>query len=462
MISPQGRTTLDSRNLMMEHSYVQDLSKRLRRIQRFVRRNIRDFGSVDQDLVRRKFRNLVKVHLSRGFRVVVGLVLGVVVVPVVRLLRPIVLIRFGSINTTRLGHMLIDVEMATAEKECGFNTQHSRTIDLWYPWRSGVSTANSQLLRMWKRSVNIVPAVPFEGIAQLNGLIPGGEVHKIPYRKGNRALSNFNDVHGALRTTQPHLKFTHKELDWCKTNLRDLGINQSDKYVCVHVRTSDYLIERLGKENSSGHDFRDAQIGDHFDAMIMLADRGYKVVRMGTESDSPLTISHPNLIDYANSGKRSELMDLYLPTRCDFFVGVLSGPSHIAQLFRKPLLLTNLVPLSRMMLSMDNFLFIPKSIVDKHGMQLSLREIVDSGLENLTETKDYERNELKVVDNSAAEIVEAVKEMADRVSGEFRESDSGLVAQSRFIDLVPDYLKVGAGTGRIASSFLSSNPWFVN
>ncbi len=447
---------------MTQNSYFQDISKRLDRIRRFVNRNVRDFRNLELGLIRRKARNLAKVHLSRFVRVLVGFAVGVLVVPVVRLLRPIVLIRFGSINTTRLGHMLIDVEMATAERECGFNTSHPRTIDLWYPWKSGVSSANSHLLRMWKRSVNVVHAIPFEGIAQLNGLIPGGDLHKIPYRKGPRTLSNFNDVHGALRSTQPHLKFTSDELESCEETARDFGIGYGNKHVCFHVRTSHYLMDRLGKENSSGHDFRDARIDDHLDAMLMLAEQGYKVVRMGTELDAPLSISHPNLIDYACSGRRSELMDIFLPSRCEFFVGVLSGPSHIAQLFRRPLLLTNLVPLSRMMLSMDNFLFIPKSIVDSQGHRLSLEAIVEAGLDDLSETVEYERRGLRVMDNTPIEIRESINEMSLRVSGQFKAEESQLKAQERFMSLIPDYLKVGAGTGTIASSYLSSNPWFID
>jgi len=453
---------IDFLSLKMKNKYIPDLLKRIRRIRRFVERNVRDLKDLDGGVIRRKMRNFFRVHFSRLCRVSVGLVLGVIVVPIVRLIRPVVLIRFGSINTTRLGHMLIDVEMATAEKECGLNTSHPRTIDLWYPWKSGIPPANSHLLRMWKRTVNVGPAALLEGIAQLNGLIPGGDSHKIPYRKGPRTLSNFNDVYGALRATRPHLKFTNEEVELCEVNMRDLGISSGDKFVCLHVRTSDYLSKRLGKENSSGHDFRDAQISDHLDAMLMLADQGYKVLRMGTETESPLEISHPNFIDYACSGRRSELMDLYLPSRCEFFVGVLSGPSHIAQLFRRPLLLTNLVPLSRMMLSMDNFLFIPKAIVDSEGNRLSLRAIVDAGLEDLSETVDYGQRGLRVVDSTASEILEAVEEMALRVAEQFREGENELRARSRFLDLVPDYLKVGAGTGTIACSYLSSNPWFIN
>ncbi len=446
----------------MTSHYFRELGKKFSRLLRFLRRNLHDLRSLNGSSFRRKLASLTRVHLPQVVRLTIGFPIGLVGVTLIRILKPVALIRIGSINTTRLGHMLIDVEMATAEREIGRNTNHPRTIDLWFPWTRGLKPANEQLLKMWKRSVPICPAWVLEPIAEINKLVPGGAVHEIPYRKESGKLSNFNDIHGALRTTRPHLKFTNEEVELCEVNMRELGMSSGDKFVCLHVRTSDYLSKRLGKENSSGHDFRDAQVSDHLDAMLMLANQGYKVLRMGTETEFPLEISHPNFIDYACSGRRSELMDLYLPSRCEFFVGVLSGPSHIAQLFRRPLLLTNLVPLSRMMLSMDNFLFIPKAIVDSEGNCLSLRAIVDTGLEDLSETVDYVQRGLRVVDNTASEILEAVEEMALRVSGQFREGENELSARSRFMDLVPDYLKVGAGTGTIACSYLSSNPWFIN
>lgn len=445
----------------MTSNYVRELRKRSWRFSRFLRRNLGDLKSVNRSIMRRKVASLMRVHFPQAVRLILGFPIGLIGATLIRILRPVVLIRIGSINTTRLGHMLIDVEMATAEREIGANTFRKRTIDVWYPWTRGIAPANSHLLRMWRRTVHILPTTLLEPVAEVNKLIPGGSVHVIPYRKGTRQLSNFNDVNGALRATSPHLKFETKELYECQDRMRDLGIDSGDKVVCIHVRTAAYLVERLGRENSSDHDLRDAEIADHYEAILMLAERGYKVVRMGTELDAKLTISHPNLIDYACSGLRSELMDLYLPSKCEFFIGVLSGPSHVAQLFRRPLLLTNLIPLSRMMLSMDNFLFIPKKILDEGDQFLSLDEIASLGIEDMGILHEYERRGMRVLDNSSSEIVEAVEEMSLRISGEWLDSEWDEWAQRRFKSLLPDYLKVGSGEGKIASSFLRGNSWYV-
>jgi len=441
--------------------YASDLGKRASRLVRFVSRNIRELAALDSKKVKSKVRTVGKVHLPRFLRLLVSVPIGLPIVIIVRLLRPVALVRFGSINTTRLGHMLIDVEMATAERECGVNTSHPRTIDLWYPWRAGLATANKHLLKMWKRNVHVWPSLLLEGAAHVNGLVPGGNPHKIPYRKGKGRLNNFHDVHGSLRMTAPHLSFSESELNWCGIESRNLGIHESKKLVCIHVRTAKYLTARMGSENASSHDFRDGDVSTYGEAILQLANLGCTVVRMGTEAEEPLSVEHPLVIDYAVSGRRTELMDLFLPSRADFFVGVLSGPSHIAQLFRRPLLLTNLIPLSRMMLSMDNFLFTPKRIVSNAGELLSLSEIVRLGVDDLDDSTEYFKRGFTIVDNSSLEIMEACVEMLMRVDGTWVDRDEDHAAQERFISRLPSYLLEGKGQGRIASSYLRRNEWFL-
>ncbi len=446
---------------MADDQYTQDLMKRVRRATRFVSRNMRELGSLDFDRTKSKLQTLGRVHLPRFLRILAGVPIGIVVVLVIRLVRPVVLVRLGSINTTRLGHLLIDVEMATAERECMINTRHPRTVDIWYPWHAGQATANGQLLHMWKRSLHVWPAFILEGAAHLNGLIPGGNAHKIPYRKGRGRLNNFHDIHGALRQTQPHLSFTPVEHAQCIDSMRQLGVGESARVVCVHVRTARYLTTRMGTVNSAGHDFRDGDIADYREAILGLVQDGYTVVRMGTEVEEPLGLEHPMVIDYATSGRRTELLDLYLPSVADFFVGVLSGPSHVAQLFRRPLLLTNLIPISRMMLSMDDFLFIPKRVVSAGGEPLPLEELVRSGAFDLDDSSDYADRGLVVVDNTPEELADACREMAMRRQGTWADDSDDVAAQERFLALLPDYLLEGRGSGRIASSYLRSNQWFI-
>lgn len=445
----------------MSITYLQSISRRWGRFRRFVTRNVREIRTLGLSSLRGKLQTFVRVHVPQIVRLTVGFIPALVVVVIIRLLRPLVLIRIGSLNTTRLGHMLIDVEMATAELEVAANTSHPRTIHIWYPWSRGMRPANEFLLHAWKRSIRIWPATLVEPVAEVNKLIPGGAVHEIPYRKGFRQLSNFNDVHGALRVTKPHLRFEGHEERQCEELLAGMGISSSDKVVCFHIRTSKYLDNRLGPANSRGHDFRDASVESHLPAMLGLAERGFKVVRLGTEEEEPLPAAHENLIDYACSGHRSEILDLYIPRRGEFFVGVLSGPSHVAQLFRRPLLLTNLVPLSRMMLSMDNFLFIPKRILDGNGRELSLSDIVGLGLEDLNDLGLFEERGLRLIENSPVEIEKAVHEIELRRLGIWQDDAWGQEAQQRFFELLPEYFKVGAGKGTIATSYLRANQWFL-
>lgn len=439
---------------------MSELKRSLKRLCKFTSRNIREIRQLGFLSALRSKRSSANRHVRSTIIFFAGIPFAIFFIALSRLMSPWRVIRLGSMNTTRLGHLLIDVEMAIAEREM-FGDQ-SRLIDVWFPWRAGLPIVNEHLLEMWKRQVRVLPTWVCSAAYTLNSLLPDGQKYRIPYRKGKKQLSNFNDVNGALRSSSPHLSFLAAEVDDCRSRLAGMGVTPADRIICFHVRSANYLAERLGASNSASHDFRDGSMESHYESMLTVADAGFRVFRMGTERDAPISINHENIIDYACSGMRSELMDLYLPSICEFFVGVLSGPSHIAQLFRRPLLLTNLVPLSRMMLSMENFLFIPKQILYGEGKPLTLAEIIDLNIEDLNNSEEYEQRGLVLKENTSDEIRSAVSEMELRCSGKWVEDNWGVELQQRFLNALPDYLKVGAGNGTISTTYLKENEWFLN
>jgi putative glycosyltransferase (TIGR04372 family) len=114
-----------------------------------------------------------------------------------------------------------------------------------------------------------------------------------------------------------------------------------------------------------------------------------------------------------------------------------------------------------MMLSMDNFLFIPKRIVDRTGKPLSLPAIVELELENVNSTAEFDGRGLSLLENTPLEIEKAVHEMELRATGVWCDDARDQDMQRRFFDLLPDYLKVGAGGGTISTSYLRDNTWFL-
>ena len=56
-----------------------------------------------------------------------------------------------------------------------------------------------------------------------------------------------------------------------------------------------------------------------------LADCGYQLLRMGSAVGKKIDTTHPGIIDYAISGKRTDFLDIYLSANCRFFISSGSG-----------------------------------------------------------------------------------------------------------------------------------------
>jgi putative glycosyltransferase (TIGR04372 family) len=110
-----------------------------------------------------------------------------------------------------------------------------------------------------------------------------------------------------------------------------MGIPLEDWFVCLHVRET---------KNLKDSDNRDATIQNHFGGIKAITEKGGWVVRIGDSSMTPLPPME-RVIDYPHTPYKSELMDMYLISQCRFFFGTNSGPSDVAMLFGKPMLLVN-------------------------------------------------------------------------------------------------------------------------
>lgn len=87
------------------------------------------------------------------------------------------------------------------------------------------------------------------------------------------------------------------------------GINKQGKYVILHLETMDQK------------NYRNVYGIDWPEVIIYLKEKGYNVIQIGVK---------PKLIEGAYFEKTSISEMIYLITNCDLFIGIDSGPSHIA------------------------------------------------------------------------------------------------------------------------------------
>jgi putative glycosyltransferase (TIGR04372 family) len=99
-------------------------------------------------------------------------------------------------------------------------------------------------------------------------------------------------------------------------------------------------------------------------------------------------------------------MDLYLIKNCHFFIGNQSGPVEVANMFLKPILLTNMTDIFQILprKKIDRGLF--KKVFDnKKNLFITLHEYISSNFLNFN--PESEIVDFKFQENSAAELYDA-------------------------------------------------------
>ena len=318
---------------------------------------------------------------------------ALVVIAVRLLARRGILIRFGEIWSSRIGHMAGNMECYLCEKEAGL----SKGFDIWI--HRGEPTSK-QLAKMLGRVIHIGPTWFFHVVMVINGLFEGSEKHVITTSQLDR------DINNLYAKQKPHLSFTKQEEEQGREGLKKLGIPEGAKWVCLIVRDSAYL-PQLGY-----HSYRDSEIDTYELAVRALADRGYYVVRMGVKVKKPLKVDHPKVIDFATNGTHSDFMSIYLGAHCEFAVSNGTGIDAIPAIFRRPICFVNYAPLEYLNTWIPNSLAIFKHY-EKDGKRMALKEVYDSKCGQFMSTPDFLDAGISLVDNTPEEIREVVLEMAD-------------------------------------------------
>ena len=109
-------------------------------------------------------------------------------------------------------------------------------------------------------------------------------------------------------------------------------------------------------------------------------------------------------------------MDVYLPSKCKFFLGGPSGLLEVPQIFNIPVGATNMFPITDVGVA-SNSLCIPKllwSIEDKRF--LSYKEIVDYNLGKWDSAADYISHGIELVENDPDDIKLLTLDMFDLVN----------------------------------------------
>ena len=404
----------------------------------------------------RKTFNAVKL-LSKNFLLVVGFIATTPIVLLVVLIRPLILIRFGTLDGSRLGHFCMGVEGYLCFLDLDVPTQlRLDTIGCPEP------ICNYHLKRMWERTFRITPgAWLWELMDQNCRFWTNGNRHHTKMG-GQSAYMNF------FLTTPPHLSFTQEEKDNGKKLLEQLGIPLGAPWICFHNRDSAYLDKAFPNIKWNYHNHRDFSIESMIDAAEELTRRGYYVVRTGATQREIISTSNQMIIDYAFSPYRSEFGDIFLGAGCSAYFGSDSGIADISLIFRKPicwinfsLTIVDLIP-KRGCYSLP---FITKHLFHKEKQRfLSLREMLEAGLYSVSESYKFEEAGVKAISNTQEELRELALEVAERLKGQWQPHPEDKVLQLRFWNIFREYNSLNYGDNKtpIGSAFLRQHSYLLD
>lgn len=362
--------------------------------------------------------------LARKCLLAILIFISVPLVILARALRPIVLIRFRCLNSPRLGHYAANTELYLCEKDFGLHGP--KTIDIFgvLPY-----VCNQFLHTKWKEHLRISRMGRALDIA--NRKLPLRDAHIIP-------ISSDKDPHGLLKNTRSHITFTESESNAGRDAINKLGIPANSPFVCFFTRDDAYLNETYPNWGDwSRHDFRDSSVTDCLQACEKLTSLGYYVVRMGAIVKEPLQTDNAMIIDYSLNA-RSDFLDIFLPSQCDFFFGSCAGLNAVPRIFRKPMGYINFVPLDyeHFFTCAPNSILIPKKLwLQNEERLMTFREIIETGANGFKTSNEYQQHGIKLIDNSPQEIEDLVIEMHNRVTKTWASTSSEEKIQEEFLGL---------------------------
>jgi putative glycosyltransferase (TIGR04372 family) len=191
---------------------------------------------------------------------------------------------------------------------------------------------------------------------------------------------------------------------------------------------------------------------------------------MGSVVKQNFESSCPNIIDYANSGMREEILDLYLCATCVFAISTGTGLDGVVSVFRRPVAFASISPIGYMPTFRQGDMLLAKHYVDTNtGEKLDFQTITIQGLDLVSDSNEFKKRGVHLVDNTPEEILDLSIEMLARVEGKWVETSEDLQLQDNFwrvfqenvIEKNQHILLHGDLRAKYSTSYLRNNQdWF--
>tara|TARA_B100001175_G_scaffold295481_1_gene283562 strand:+ start:3911 stop:5125 length:1215 start_codon:yes stop_codon:yes gene_type:complete len=322
---------------------------------------------------------------------------------------PIIKVRFGLINSDRIGHFAANTELYLCRK----NDKEKIFLDLFY---FPTIPCNRQLEIMIKRELNIFPKFvirPFDLIIR--------SFKFLKFLNAIKTSHGDHDIYNYVDTSKNYIKFNDNEKKKGKNFLKKINLYKA-KYICLTIRDEKYVETNwINKKTMDYHKHRNMEIDDFIPACKYLNKRGYYVIRMGSDPKKKMSYKNSKFIDYACSEYKSDFLDIYLLSNCYFNISSVMGLDAIPFIFRKPILYLSAIPIGHFPTSSKKFIVSTMKHYDtKVKKYLSISEIFKKGCGFLYSKNDYKKKNIKLIPYDKKEIKEYVREMLKFVNNNYK------------------------------------------
>ena len=395
-------------------------------------------------------RRLKKLTLQDLLLVVPALVTAILL----RVLRPIVTIRFRNLPADEIGPLTVVSQHYLRIKE---TQQKKRELDFWY-LKDSVKVSNDYMLSFVKSQIKVRRSRFIELVAAISEKLPGAQHHQIESEIRITLLEGVGKK----------LKLPQKDRDSSSEYAKKIGIDPQKEFIALMVRDGAYksdIVQANTQVRTDKEIYRNQDINDYLQVAEKFASMNVQIVRMGAKVERPFTSNSPLIIDYASSGMRTEAADIYLASECAMCISTNLGFDHIAAMSGKLRVITNqalIIQASTLFYSTDVFI-LQRFIERSSGRLLTLSESLQfAEIRNLDWYHKVIDRGLDFVRNTPEEILEASLEGWQRSKGQWVDSPEGLELQAKYWHIYDTFFpehkdRFLNGRPHVGTSFLRNN-----
>ncbi len=387
---------------------------------------------------------IAREFVTLCLKVLGGFALTLVLAPI-SLFRPIEIWQMNT-RLSKISFFIEDLE--TGLRDLQFRGMAGR---VWILALYALDFPNDQLALMYRRHISILGKNQRWLAEGVRFVWPVFRVRR--KRVMDRSLRKF-ETWNAGKTT---LQFMDWEFENGRILENELGIVGESRFVCISVPSKKYreLVDYKQTEHLTGpKDDLLTSIPDlesYFPVIQDLISKDIAVVRMGVHEEFALPQNlGASAIDYAFVN-RSEFGDVWLSSRCLFYIAGGTGAWWLGSIFGKTTVMTDCYELRGTYGSSD--LFIPQLSRFKNDGGIAK---FDWMIKNQYWARDRSRlgSDYEIVKNTSQQIIDVTTEMLMRINGIWTETDDDKELQERF-RRVQEKLRLGdRDPARIGAKFL--------